>query len=63
MDWNWLIGDAEFYSIQISELIAYVLLVAGVVVAIETIVGRIRGRKAADAQAADRAAGRHAHGH
>jgi hypothetical protein len=46
MDWNYILGDAEFYGIEVAELLAYVLLVAGVAIAVETVIDRIRGRKA-----------------
>jgi hypothetical protein len=58
MDWNYIFDDAKFYGVEIAELIAYVLLVAGVAVAVEAVVDRIRGRKAsstASQQGANRA--------
>jgi hypothetical protein len=45
MDWNYILGDAEFYGVEVVELLAYVLVVAGIIMVIESIVDRIRGRR------------------
>ena len=42
MDWSYLLGDLGFYAAKIVELLAFTLLVAGVVMAIEWAHGRLK---------------------
>lgn len=64
MDWNYIFDDAKFYGIEVAELLAYVLLVAGVAMAVEAVIDRIRGKKGQSpaAQPARAPDGRPAHG-
>jgi len=38
MDWAYVWSDVEFYGRSVSELVAYVLLIAGVIAGIEWVV-------------------------
>jgi hypothetical protein len=42
MDWSYLLGDLSYYVAKIVELLAFTLLVAGAVMAIEWVHGRLK---------------------